>query len=93
MTATALDCRRHDALIVSINDDAIEVVDLRGLIKTGLVELSLVNHHVALVRVGQIHVLDHGREVMLDGKAVVGMESVGADKCLVGMKLAHAVER
>ncbi len=30
---------------------------------------------------------------MLDGKAVVGMESVRADKCLVGMKLAHAVER
>ena len=49
MTATALDRRRHDALVVSINDDAVEVIDLRGLIKTGLVELSLVNHHVALV--------------------------------------------
>lgn len=40
MTAAAFDGRRHDALIVSINDDAIEVIDLRGLIKTGLVELS-----------------------------------------------------
>lgn len=49
MTATALDRRRHDALVVSINDDAVEVIDLRGLIKTGLIELSLVNHHVALV--------------------------------------------
>ena len=33
MTATALDRRRHDTLVVSINDDAIEVIDLRGLIK------------------------------------------------------------
>ena len=31
-----------------ISPDA-EVIDLRGLIKTGLIELSLVNHHVALV--------------------------------------------
>ena len=49
MTATALDSRRHDAHVVAINHDAVEVIDLRGLIKTGLVELSLVNHHVALV--------------------------------------------
>ena len=29
--------------------------------------------------------LNHGREVVLDGKAVVGVESVGTDKRLVGM--------
>ena len=52
MTVAALDCRCHDTFAVPIDDDAVEVIDLCGLIKARLIELTLVDHHVAQVRVG-----------------------------------------